>query len=241
MTGRIHSIETLGGLDGPGIRCVVFLQGCPMRCQYCHNPDTWDAAAGTQIDSAEVAARIERCRSYFGRDGGVTLSGGEPLMQAAFAADILARCKAAGIHTAVDTCGYYLTDAVKRALELTDLVILDIKHTDPRRHMELTGAPLSGTLAFLDYVAAKGIALWVRQVIVPGWNDSSQSLAALAAMVKDIPTLQRVELLPFRKLGAWKYERLRLPCRLADAPEPDDALMARLRGELAGLLADRHG
>lgn len=236
MTGRVHSIETMGSLDGPGIRCVVFLQGCPMRCLYCHNPDTWDAAGGNVMAGGEVVAAVKRCRPYFGRRGGVTLGGGEPMMQPAFAGDILRQCKAAGIHTAVDTNGYYLDDAVKEALDSTDLVLLDIKHTDPLRHKELTGMELARTLEFFDYIRAKGLAMWIRQVIVPGWNDAPADLVALASLVRGVPTVEKVELLPFRKLGLWKYANLGIPCPLADAAEPDEAMLARLRAELAKLL-----
>ncbi len=236
MTGRIHSIETLGSMDGPGIRCVVFLQGCPMRCQYCHNPDTWGAAGGKEMTVEEVVAAIQRCRPYFGHRGGVTLGGGEPLMQATFAGAILRRCREARIHTAMDTNGYYLTDAAREALESTDLVLLDIKHTDPQRHLELTGTELSLTLEFLRYVAGRGIAMWIRQVIVPGWNDTPADMAALAKIVRGIACVEKVELLPYRKLGLWKYEGLNLASPLAQTPEPDDATMTRLRQELARLL-----
>ncbi|MEN6304363.1 MAG: 4Fe-4S cluster-binding domain-containing protein, partial [Armatimonadia bacterium] len=138
MNAQIHSIETLGALDGPGLRTVVFFQGCPLRCAYCHNPDTW-AAQGTEMTADEIIARVQRSRPYFGRNGGVTLSGGEPLAQPQFAAELLRRCRDLGIHTAVDTSGACLNDAVKEALQHADLVILDLKHTEPDAYNALTG------------------------------------------------------------------------------------------------------
>lgn len=243
MTGRVHSIQTLGGVDGPGVRCVVFLQGCPLRCLYCHNPDTWPVGGGQPMNSDEVVRAVQRVRPYFGRHGGVTLSGGEPLLQADFASEILTDCRRCGIHTAVDTAGFALTPAVRTALEHTDLVLLDIKHTDPRRHRELTGGDLGTVLAFLQHLAEHNTPLWVRQVIVPGWNDTAADVSALAAMLRGKPNVQKVQLLAYRKLGSWKYQQLGLNDRLEGTPElPPDrlaALTAMLEQKLKALGSDR--
>ena len=228
MTGRLHSIETLGAVDGPGLRCVVFLQGCPLRCQYCHNPDTWNCGGGTQMSVEQVVARVERQRPYFGAEGGVTLSGGEPLAQAEFAARVLRRCQELGIHTAVDTSGACLNPAVEEALKYADLVILDIKHTDPEKYTALTGSKLDCTLRFLEHLKGLGKPLWVRQVIVPGWNDTEDDARALVALLREVPSLVRVELLPYHRLGSRKWETLGLSSALEGVPEADAEVVERL-------------
>ena len=229
MTGRVHSIETLGAVDGPGLRCVVFLQGCPMRCLYCHNPDTWEARGGEAMTAREVARRVARMRPYFRGQGGVTLSGGEPLMQAAFCAEVFSLCRGMGIHTALDTSGIFFNDAVERVLHATDLVLLDIKHTDTERHRELTGHSPEPVLRFLDALRERSLPLWVRQVIVPGWNDTESHAEALADLLTDMPALQRVELLPYHDMAEWKYASLGLANRLVGVTPPEPARMAVLR------------
>ena len=228
MNAKIHSIETLGALDGPGVRCLVFLQGCPLRCQYCHNPDARAWEGGTQQSVEQVLARVLRSRPYFGRNGGVTLSGGEPLGQPQFAAELLRRCQEAGIHTAVDTSGAYLNEAVAEALRATDLVLLDIKHTDPERHQALTGGRLEQTLRFLDHVTGMSMRLWVRQVIVPGWNDTERDALALAQLLRGATSLERVELLPYHAMALKKWEALGLRSPLQGVPEADPQAVARL-------------
>ncbi|MGE5531712.1 MAG: pyruvate formate-lyase-activating protein, partial [Bacteroidota bacterium] len=218
----------LGAVDGPGLRCVVFLQGCPLRCQYCHNADTWDCQGGTEMTVEEVVARVERQRPYFGAEGGVTLSGGEPLAQPEFAAKVLRRCQELGIHTAVDTSGACLNAAVEEALEYTDLVILDIKHTDPEKYATLTGGKLDSTLRFLEHIRRLGKPLWVRQVIIPGWNDTEDDARALAALLRDVPSLERMELLPYHRMGRKKWEALGLRPGLEGVPEADAEVVARL-------------
>jgi pyruvate formate lyase activating enzyme len=239
MLGRIHSFETLGGLDGPGLRCVVFFQGCPMHCLYCQNPDTWDAAGGQAIDSDEVIRTAARYKPYFGAAGGLTLSGGEPLMQAPFAGAILAGAKRLGIHTAIDTCGYRCGPDVIELLRATDLVILDIKHTHPARHQELTGRPLENTLAFLAQVGQLGIALWVRQVIVPGWNDTPEAIRALAEIIRPIASLRKAELLAYHRMARWKWEALGRKYPLAGVAEAPPEQVAKLQELLDSLLAAR--
>jgi pyruvate formate lyase activating enzyme len=228
MTGRIHSIETLGALDGPGLRCVVFLQGCPLRCQYCHNPDTWDCGGGAEMSAEAVVARVRRSQPYFGLHGGITLSGGEPLAQPEFATQVLRQCREADIHTAVDTSGACFNETVAEALDYTDLVLLDIKHTDPQRYAELTGGELDRTLRFLEHIARIGRPLWVRQVIVPGWNDTEDDARALAELLGGVPSLERVELLPYHRMGVRKWEALGLRSPLEGLPEADTEVVARL-------------
>jgi pyruvate formate lyase activating enzyme len=230
--GRIHSIETLGALDGPGLRCVVFLQGCPLQCQYCHNPDTWDATGGESITCTALVSRIARFQPYFGEHGGVTLSGGEPLLQASFTAHVLQACAARGIHTALDTSGVILNADVRKALSATKLVILDIKHTDADLFQRLTGGSLVNTLNFLSEVAALNISLWVRQVIVPGWNDTAEDIHALAQLLHGIPSLERVELLPYHRLGVEKWRQLGRPYPLADVAELKPTTLAILKAVL---------
>ncbi len=228
MTGRLHSIETLGALDGPGLRAVVFLQGCPLRCQYCHNPDTWDLAGGTEISAEALVARVCRLRPYFGEHGGVTLSGGEPLAQPQFAAEVLRLCRAQGLHTALDTSGACPGPAAAEVLRHTDLVILDLKATDPEQYRALTGGELSRTWEFVRQVTAAGVALWVRKVIVPGWNDTEADARRLGEALRGLPTLERIELLPYHTLGLSKWDQLGLRSPLADRPAADPEHVARL-------------
>ncbi len=235
-TGRVHSVETLGALDGPGLRCVVFLQGCPLRCQYCHNPDTWDPRGGKEMTAADVLSRVMKYRRYFGEKGGVTLSGGEPLMQAQFAADVLRLCQAEGIHTAVDTAGYRLDADVQRVLDYTRLVILDIKHADPQRYKELSGGELSTALEFMAVVCGRGIPLWVRQVIVPGLNDNEADIRMLAGLLAGAGTLAKAELLAYHAMARGKWEQLGREYPLADVRAADSDRMTELQQLLESLL-----
>jgi len=228
MLGRIHSIETLGALDGPGLRVVVFMQGCRLRCRYCQNPDTWAEDAGKEVSAREIVDMAIRYKPYFRGGGGITLSGGEPLLQPAFATEVLLGCRARGIHTALDTAGVEIDEFVDQALAQTDLVILDIKHADAERHRQLTGAPLEPTLTFMRQVAVRGIDLWVRQVIVPGWNDSERDMLALADLIRGATTLKKVELLPYHAMARAKWEALGKPYPLAGTPEADPAVRKHL-------------
>ena len=229
MIGRVHSFETLGALDGPGIRCVVFLQGCPLRCLYCQNPDTWNPAGGTEMSVRDVVRRIDKCATYFGRTGGVTLSGGEPLLQPEFAAEIFRESRKLRIHTALDTSGAVDVDErTERLLEVTDLVILDIKHSNPSRHMALTGRSLDAPLRFLDAVCQRNIPLWVRQVVVPGWNDTEADASSLAQLLRGRKSLEKVELLPYHEMARQKWRGLGMTYPLENTPAPDDETMRRL-------------
>ena len=191
---RIHAIQTLGTVDGPGLRMVIFLQGCPLRCFYCHNPKSWDFDGGTEMSVDELVAQILHYKDYFGPDGGVTLSGGEPTAQAEFAAELFARLHQLGIHTALDTAGPILNKSVLSLLEVTDLVILDIKSTDSTEFHEITGGALANTKAFLDECLRRGMRLWIRQVIIEGLNDDLQHIHALSDFLKGMK-IEKVELL----------------------------------------------
>jgi pyruvate formate lyase activating enzyme len=223
---RVHSIETLGALDGPGIRTVVFFKGCPMRCAYCHNADALSADGGTLMSAAEIAAFAVRYKSYYGQTGGVTLSGGEPLMQADAALALTEALKAEGIHTALDTSGCIFAPAV---LDAADLVILDVKHTDPQRFFDLTEYPADGTFKTLEYLKGSGKRFWVRQVIVNGFTDGGEQIKTL---IKAAAGAEKTELLPFHNMGAHKWAAAGLTCRLSADAVPSAQTMARLNGLL---------
>ena len=207
MTGRIHSIQTLGTVDGPGVRFLVFMQGCPLRCAYCHNPDTWDARGGKEMDATEIAKKATRYRAYFGKEGGITVSGGEPLLQAGFVRELFTLCKKAGLHTALDTSGCIWNDEVEKLLEVTDLVLLDHKMPDEQRYRAHIGCGIAVPERFLDELNARGIPTWIRRVIVTGVNDTPADNRALFALKDTHPCVKRIELLPFHKICYTKYEQ----------------------------------
>ena len=232
MNARFHSFQSLGTLDGPGLRTVLFLQGCPLRCGYCHNPDTWDPQGGQQISVEQVLERVLRYRSYFGKDGGLTVSGGEPLMQAAFVAELFRRCREAGIHTCLDTSGVYTGPDAQTVLSHTDLCLLDIKMTDEESYQKHTGGSLKKTLAFLTLLDGMGIDTWVRQVIVPRLNDSGENIEALNRLVAPYRCVKKMELLPFHKLCVNKYEAMGIPFAFSDYPAADTKAVAALAQQL---------
>lgn len=229
-TGRIHSWDLSTGVDGPGTRFVLFLSGCPLRCLYCANPDTWHMRDGQPVTADDIAARIA---SYAGflktAGGGVTLTGGEPLLQPAFAAELMARCKALGLHTALDTSGFLGARATDRMLADTSLVLLDIKHFDAARYRELTGAALAPTLAFATRLDRLGVPVRVRYVLVPGRTDDEEAVDGLAGFVAGLSNVEQVDVLPFHKLGAHKYDQLGIRFPLRDTPVPGPALTERVR------------
>lgn len=227
IRGCVHSFETLGALDGPGIRTVVFLSGCPMRCVYCHNPDTWEKDAGTQMTADEAFQKIKRYRPYFKEKGGITLSGGEPLLQTGFATELFRLCKNAGIHTALDTSGAVCNENTELLLDVTDLVILDIKHTDPMAFRLRTNYPMEHVLRFLDLCKRKQKRLWIRQVIVPGITDNEENIYALKQMARDA-NAERIELLPYHTHGVYKWEKLGIPYPLQGIEPPSEKVMERL-------------
>lgn len=218
MIGRIHSVQTMGAVDGPGLRGVVFMQGCPLRCAYCHNPDTWDFAGGQEISADELCRRLLRYRTYY-KNGGVTVSGGEPLMQSEFVAELFHLLREAGVHTALDTSGFAPSDAAGRVLEHTDLVLCDIKFTTDELYRAHTGQSIGPTLSFLSEVERRGIPFWVRHVVVPGLTDSEEEVRAVRDLAARYKGFEHLELLPFRKLCLSKYEALRRPFPLAAVPE----------------------
>ena len=232
LYGNIHSFQSLGTVDGPGVRAVVFFQGCPLRCACCHNPDTWDFSGGTKISSEELAERVKRYAVYFGNEGGVTFSGGEVLCQSEFAAEAFGLLKAQNIHTAIDTSGCILNDGTKKLLSVTDLVILDIKYTNPADYLRYTGCEMRRVIEFLEYCNTKGIETWLRQVIIPGLNDNEQSVKEFSGLKKAYDCVSKTELLPFRKLCTEKYEALGIDFPLKDVPEADNETMERLNALL---------
>lgn len=215
-TGKIHSLESFGTVDGPGIRFVVFFQGCPLRCQYCHNPDTWEISSQPKYlyEPEELLKEVLRYISFL-RKGGVTATGGEPLLQPSFVKDFFTLCRREGLHTALDTSGYILSEKTKEVLEVTDLVLLDIKAQDPDLHKKLTGVTKENPVQFLNYLEEIGKPTWIRHVIVPGLTDNDEQLEALAQFLQPYKVIERLELLPYHCMGIHKYEQLRIPYPLA--------------------------
>ena len=229
MKGRINSIQTLGTVDGPGVRFVVFMQGCPLRCAYCHNPDTWDVGGGGEYEAREIFEKILRYREYFGRDGGVTVSGGEPLLQADFVRELFALCKEAGIRTALDTSGCIWNGAADKLLDVTDLCLLDYKMTNEADYKKYTLCEKSKVDSFLEKLQEKNIDTWLRQVIVKGINDTQENVSRLYAVRDAHPCVKKVELLKFRKLCLPKYENLGIKFPLAHVDETRDEDIERIK------------
>lgn len=215
----------MGTVDGPGIRFVVFTQGCPLRCLYCHNPDCRSIYGGREVTVAEVLGEISKYRSYL-KDGGVTVSGGEPLMQPEFTAAILQGCHALGLHTALDTSGYCPVPVAAAVLAHTDLVLLDIKSYDPELYQRVTHVSLEPTLEMARHLDRIGKPTWIRFVLVPGLTDPRHNIEGLADFVATLKNVERVEVLPFHKMGEYKWERLGLEYLLKDTPEPSPELVA---------------
>ena len=229
MVGNIHSLESFGTVDGPGIRFVVFLQGCPLRCLYCHNPDTWEKGEGScRMTPEQLLEEVMRYKRFITK-GGVTVTGGEPLMQAAFVRDFFLLCRGQGIHTALDTSGALWNEAVREALDATDLVLLDVKTIDALQHKELTGAKITNTLRTLAYLEEMQIPTWIRHVVVPGWTDDDQRLQQLADFLKPYRCIEKVELLPYHTMGTDKYKQLGLQYRLEGMPELSAERLERAR------------
>jgi pyruvate formate lyase activating enzyme len=219
ISGRIHAVQSLGAVDGPGLRSVLFLQGCPLRCVYCHNPDTWDPQEGQEISAEEIVRRLLRYRPYWGESGGVTLSGGEPLLQPEFAREILRLLRAQGIHTALDSSGAGSAAAAESVFAETDLLLLDVKFFTEEDYRSNTGGSLSRTTGMLSLAEQRDLPVWIRHVVVPGMSDNAASMQKLAALAKGYPNVEKIELLPFRKLCLEKYEALKIPFPLASVPE----------------------
>ena len=218
--GFIHSIQSLGTVDGPGVRFVVFLQGCNLRCGCCHNPDTWQLNSGTQYTAQQIADRATNYKNYFGSLGGITLSGGEPLLQAEFAYEVFSLCKQNGINTCLDTSGSILNEQVKQLLTVTDRVLLDIKYTNSSDYQEYVGCKLDKPLEFLAYLSEQKIPTTMRQVIIPTLTDNPENIKKLKQIADGYPVVDKIELLPFRKICQTKYDSMKIDFRFGDLPEP---------------------
>lgn len=236
MKGRIHSLESFGTVDGPGVRYVVFVQGCPMRCAYCHNPDTWEMNAGTEMEPSEILEKYERNKPFY-RGGGITVTGGEPLMQIDFLLDLFTQAKERGIHTCLDTSGIAYNPngnpewlaKLDKLCDVTDLVMLDIKHIDPEKHLELVKQPNEGILAFAQYLADKNVDLWIRHVVVPGITDNPEDLFNLGYFIGGLTNLKALDVLPYHTMGKAKYEKLGIDYPLKDVPNMDKNLVPELK------------
>ena len=228
MEGYIHSLESFGSVDGPGIRFVIFVSGCPMRCAYCHNPDTWVMEKGEKTDSAELVKKALRYKPYWSKGGGVTVSGGEPLMQIDFLLDLFKKLKAENINTCIDTSGAPFTreepffSKFKELMEYTDLLLVDIKHIDLARHVVLTGHGNQNTLEMLKFLSEIKKPVWVRHVLVPKWTDDDKYLTGLRAFIDTLGNVKRVEVLPYHTLGAHKWKSLGIPYRLNGIDPPSN-------------------
>ena len=232
IKGRVHSIQSMGTLDGPGVRFVIFLQGCPLRCKCCHNPDTWEMSGGNEYSAEELVKKALRFKEYFGCEGGVTVSGGEPLLQADFVREIFALCHENGLNTCLDTSGCILNDKVKALLSVTDRVLLDIKYVTDSLYRENVGCSIDTPLAFLDYLLENNIPTTLRQVIIPTKNDTEENILALREIVNAHKNVDKVELLPFRKICQVKYDKMGLEFPFGDIPEPQKETVAKLENIL---------
>lgn len=232
MSGRIHSLESFGTVDGPGTRFVVFVQGCPMRCAYCHNPDTWAMTGGKIMEASEIMEQYERNKAFYKNGGGLTVTGGEPLMQVDFLIELFTLAKEKGIHTCIDTSGIaYKPDnkafieKLDKLMPLTDLVMLDIKHIDPEKHKELTSQPNDGILAFAAYLNEKHVDMWIRHVVVPGITDDDKYLFDLGYFIGQFSNLKALDVLPYHDMAKPKYEKLGMDYKLKDVPAMDKKLV----------------
>ena len=218
MTGYIHSLQSLGTVDGPGVRAVVFSEGCPLRCVYCHNPDTWECKDSDLTDHTELAQRIIKLYAYI-KNGGVTFSGGEPCAQASFFTELAKALKEKGLHIALDTCGEIYNEDVRELLSLIDLVLLDVKMTNEADYKRHTGGSLEKVLSFLNLLEQMKKEVWIRHVIVPGINDTEEDVKALRELLKPYSVIKKVELLPYKNLCKEKYKMLGIPFVLEDTPQ----------------------
>lgn len=232
VTGAVHSFDISVGVDGPGTRFVVFLAGCPLRCLYCHSPDTQVMRSGQRKSVDEVFGEVGKYLRFIQvAGGGLTVSGGEPLLQPRFTRELLQRAKEMGLHTALDTSGFLGGRASDALLSATDLVLLDIKSWDPQTYRKVTGRDIRPTLAFARQLAERGTPMRIRFVLVPNLTDDPANVDGVASFVATLPSVERVEVLPFHRMGAVKYEELGRQFPLADTPPPDDALIARVQAQ----------
>ena len=228
LLGRVHSVETFGSVDGPGIRFLIFLKGCSMRCRYCHNPDTWDPETDDLRTADELLTQAMRYRSYWGREGGITVSGGEALLQIDFLTELFRKAKAKGIHTCLDTSGQPFTrrepffSKFAELMKYTDLLLFDLKQIDDAKHRELTGRTNRNILDCARYLSDIGKPIWVRHVLVPGVTDNDDDLHALRAFIDTLQNVKRVEVLPYHAMGTYKWEQLGIPYTLKDVSAPSE-------------------
>lgn len=225
--GKIHSLETFGTVDGPGVRFVVFFQGCPMRCQYCHNPDTWNIEDGEEMSADEIITRFERNRSFY-QTGGITATGGEPMLQLDFLTELFTKAKEKGIHTCLDTSGIIFPEnnpetaklkQIEDLMSVTDLVMLDIKHIKDEEHQKLTGQSNRNVLAFARYLDSIGKPVWIRHVVVPGITFDEKELTELGKFLKTLHNVEKLEVLPYHSMGKVKYDNLGMDYILKDTPQ----------------------
>ena len=232
ILGNIHSIESCGTVDGPGIRFVIFMQGCPMRCQYCHNPDSWETSINKQMTVAQLLEKYEGVKEFV-KNGGLTVTGGEPLMQIDFVTELFKQAKEKNIHTALDTSGILFnpkhTEKIDELLKYTDLVLLDIKHIDNAEHKKLTGMPNTNILSFAKYLSEKNIPMWVRHVVVPGLTYNENYLKCLGMFLSDLRNVKALDVLPYHNMAVPKYENMGIDYPLKDTPPltKEEALRAR--------------
>ena len=220
-TLRLHSYESFGAVDGPGIRLVVFLQGCPLRCLFCHNPDTWDPKGGREVTIEEIVQRAKRMRPYLGNEGGVTFSGGEPLLQAPALLHAIHALHQEGFHVAVDTSGAIDTPETRAVLDAADLILLDVKSPTPARFKEVTGLDMAPTCRIFDYLRTTQKPIWIRQVVAHGLNETADEKAATKTFIEGL-NVQRIDRLPYHELGLHKYESLGIPYRGSHLSKPSD-------------------
>lgn len=241
IQGAIHSTESFGSVDGPGIRFIIFVKGCRMRCRYCHNVDTWDPHSNDWRTADELLDQAERYRSYWGKDGGITVSGGEPLLQMDFLLDLFQKAKARGIHTIIDTAGQPFTKEspffpeFQKLMQDTDLLLMDIKHIDPEKHKKLTGQPNDNILEMLRYLSEIGKPVWIRYVLVPGVTDDEKDLKKTRDFIFTLKNVKKIEVLPYHSMGAYKWKELGIPYTLEGVQSPNAEQVKKaeqiLRGE----------
>ena len=220
---KIHSFESFGTVDGPGIRYVIFMQGCHLKCKYCHNRDTWDMNGGYYSSLDEIIKKIDNYKNYIMPNGGVTVTGGEPLLQVHFLIELFKKLKDKNIHTCIDTSGMVdITEDIKELLSYTDLVLLDIKHIDPIKCKDLVGFSNEKELNFAKYLSDNGIDMWIRQVLIPGYTDDENDLKKLKSFIDSLNTVKKVEVLPYHNMGEYKWKKLGLKYELANVETPTE-------------------
>ncbi|GGE78447.1 pyruvate formate-lyase-activating enzyme [Priestia taiwanensis] len=230
MKGYVHSVESCGTVDGPGIRYIVFMQGCLLRCQYCHNADTWNIGAGKEMTVDEIVEEAKAYKAFMDASGGgITISGGEPLLQAEFVTEVFKRCKEEGIHTTLDTSGGCFDSSNEEFMKhfdelmaVTDLLLVDIKQIDSKKHRKLTGKPNEHILEFVKYLSDRQKPIWIRHVLVPERTDAEEDLRALRAFIDTLSNVEKVEVLPYHKLGVYKWKTLGLKYPLEDIESPTE-------------------